>query len=423
MSHPPPPKEQSAESATPHDSLAAKNAWLLVVVAALGYFVDIYDLLLFGIVRTASLRDIGVPDDRLLEEGVRLLDAQMGGLLLGGILWGILGDRRGRLSVLFASIFLYSAANIANGFVDDVDWYARMRFVAGVGLAGELGAGITLVSEVTKKETRGLATTLVATVGIAGAIVAALVGDLTTWRTAYFVGGGLGFCLLLLRVGVVESGLFQRARTMVPKRGHALMLLSSRRRLLKYLCVVFVAVPIWYVVGILVTFSPEIGAALGLNPAPQASRAILFTYAGLVVGDLSSGLLSQALRSRRLALLVYLVLTGGGVVLYFTVAGRSLTTFYAVCAAMGVATGYWAVFITTAAEQFGTNLRATATTTAPNFVRGMVVPLAWIFSSLKGSVGVLTAAWATGVFVLGIALLALAWLPETFGRDLDFIEE
>lgn len=404
-------------------STESRRAWLVVLVAALGYFVDIYDLLLFGIVRTASLRDIGVAPENMLDSSVLLLNAQMGGLLLGGILWGVLGDRRGRVSVLFASIFLYSAANIANGFVDSVGVYALLRFIAGVGLAGELGAGVTLVAESLPREKRGVGTTIVATVGIAGAVVAALVGDLTSWRNAYFIGGGLGVALLLLRVGAFESGLFARAKEAAVVRGSLWMLVSSTNRLRRLFCVVFVAVPIWYVVGILITFAPELGAAVGLSPAPVTSKAIMWCYAGLVVGDLSSGLLSQFLRSRRLVLGIYLVLTVVTVVVYFTLGGTSLTVFYAICAALGVATGYWAVFITTAAEQMGTNLRATATTTAPNLVRGMVLPMTWLFRGLAEPFGVVSAAIGTGLIVLVIAIVALSLLHETFGRDLDFLEE
>jgi putative MFS transporter len=414
-------------------SEATRRAWAIVVVAALGYFVDIYDLLLFGIVRTASLKAIGVADADILHSSVLLLDAQMGGLLLGGFLWGVLGDRRGRVSVLFASIFLYSAANLANAAVGlpalglDVDGhvrlYALLRFIAGVGLAGELGAGITLVAESLPKEQRGLGTTVVASVGIAGAVVAALVGDLTTWRVAYLIGGGLGVSLLLLRLGAFESGLFARAAEQGVSRGSLRMLFASKGRVRRLVCVVLVAVPIWYVVGILVTFAPEIGKALGVAPtAPVTARAIFWCYAGLIVGDLSSGLLSQALHSRKQVLGLYLVLTAIGVVLYFTMGRTSTTAFYGVCVFLGVATGYWAVFITTAAEQVGTNLRATVTTTAPNLVRGMVLPLTWMFRGLEPAAGVVGAALATGVVVWIAAIVALSLLDETYGRDLDFLE-
>lgn len=396
---------------------------MAVAVAALGYFVDIYDLVLFSIVRVKSLIGLGVPEAELLDTGVLLLNMQMGGMLVGGILWGIVGDKRGRLSVLFGSIFLYSAANIANGFVEGVRTYALLRFVAGVGLAGELGAGITLVSEIMHRESRGYGTTVVASFGITGAVVAVLVGDLFDWRASYFVGGGLGLALLVLRIGVRESGMFEalKGKTSV-ERGNILRLLAPPRRALRYLSVILIGVPIWYAVGILVTFSPELGRAMGMTELPSAGRAIMWCYIGLAVGDLSSGLLSQLFRSRKRVVFGYLALTSLAVLGYFTIASRSLVSFYTVVAFLGFATGYWAVFVTMASEQFGTNLRATATTTAPNFVRGAVVLVTTAFQSAKPALGITGSAIAVGAFVLLIAFLALSALEETFGRDLDFLE-
>jgi MFS transporter, putative metabolite:H+ symporter len=402
----------------------ARGVRLAVLVAALGYFVDIYDLILFGVVRKPSLAALGVPPERMLVEGERLLNFQMGGLLLGGILWGVLGDKRGRLSVLFGSIITYSAANIANGFVQDLDQYAVLRLVAGIGLAGELGAGITLVSEILHREGRGWGTTIVATVGICGGVVAALVGGEVHWRTAYFIGGGLGLGLLVLRIGVRESPMFAAARASSVARGDLLALVRSWPRLRRYLAVILVGVPIWYAVGILIFFCPELGKALGMpaDALPVPGRALLWCYAGLAVGDLSSGALSQVLRSRRKALAIFLALTALSVAAYFTVAPRSLTTFYAVCAVMGLATGYWAVFITSAAEQFGTNLRATVTTTAPNFVRGAVVPMTLIYKELRGSAGIVEGAIIVGIVCIALGAIALWVLDETYGKDLDFTE-
>jgi MFS family permease len=396
---------------------------MAVLVAALGYFVDIYDLILFSIVRVRSLQAIGVPPEAVFERGVFLLSMQMGGMLVGGVLWGVLGDRRGRLSVLFGSIVLYSLANLANGLVQDVPTYAALRFIAGVGLAGELGAGITLVAELMRRETRGWGTTIVATVGLLGAVVASLVGGRFDWRAAYFVGGALGLALLALRIGVYESGMFEQVKASAVRRGRFLDLFARRDRARRYLSVVLIGVPIWYVVGILITFSPELGAALGMAEAPQAGTAVLFCYAGLSLGDFASGALSQLCRSRRRVVLGFLGLTALFTALYFTVAPRSLTVFYAVSLALGFGSGYWAVFVTMASEQFGTNLRATATTSAPNFVRGAVVPLTNAFQAAKGTLGVTGSAIAVGVVTLLIALLALRGLDETWGRDLDFVEE
>jgi putative MFS transporter len=395
---------------------------LTVLVAALGYFVDIYDLLLFGVVRAPSLRGIGVPAEKVLETGVWLFNWQMWGMLVGGIFWGVLADKRGRLSVLFGSIILYSAANIANGLVHSVGIYALVRFLAGVGLAGELGAGITLVSEVMSKHRRGYGTAIVATVGICGGVVGSLVADLVSWRTAYFIGGGLGLALLILRLGLIESGMFQQAREKSARRGEIWRLFWPPARLRRYLSVIAVGLPIWYVVGILIILAPELGRSLGLAPPPTGARAVMFCYAGLAVGDLGSGLLSQAFRSRKKIVGAFLGLTVVALLLYFKLGGRSLAMFYGCCALLGIATGYWAIFVTMASEQFGTNLRGTVTTTAPNFVRGAVAPMSSAFLALKPHLGITGSAVAVGAVALSLGALALTGLDETFGKDLDYLE-
>lgn len=408
---------------TQSPEIQKRSAKLIILVAALGYFVDIYDLVLFSIVRVPSLKGIGIADADLLDKGVLLLNMQMFGMLVGGILWGILGDKRGRLSVLFGSIFLYSIANIANGFVSGIYSYAALRLIAGIGLAGELGAGITLVSETMPKESRGYGTTIVATIGIMGAVAAALIGDVFPWRTSYFIGGGLGLMLLLLRIGVYESGMYESVKQNTAiERGNFFRLFATKARALRYLSVIFIGVPIWYAVGILITFSPEIGKAMGMSEVPNTRWAIMYTYIGLSIGDFSSGALSQWMKNRRRVVLLFLMLTALFVVAYFVLAKVSITTFYAVCVGLGFATGYWAVFVTIASEQFGTNIRATATTTAPNFVRGAVVLLTSLFQAGKALFGVQGSAVAVGVLTLAIAFLALSRLEETYGKDLDFTE-
>lgn len=413
----------SPAESIPQDK-AARAIRLAIVVAALGYFVDIYDLVLFSIVRVKSLQGIGITDpNALLEKGVLLINMQMGGMLVGGILWGVIGDKRGRLSVLFGSILLYSLANILNGFVNSIEAYAILRFIAGVGLAGELGAGITLVSEIMHRQSRGYGTTIVASIGICGAVAAALVGDMFSWRTAYFVGGGLGVGLLVLRIGVYESGMFEAVKKTAVQRGNFFKLFSTAERAKRYIGIVLIGVPIWYVVGILVTFSPEIGKAMGMATPPNAGRAILFTYVGLALGDLSSGALSQIIKSRKRAVTAFLSWTTAAIGLFFLVAGQSLDVFYGVCVVMGFGAGYWAVFVTVASEQFGTNMRATATTSAPNLVRGAVVLLTSGFNALKGRVGVVESAMVVGAFTIIAAFVALRALGETYGKDLDYLEE
>jgi predicted MFS family arabinose efflux permease len=393
-----------------------------VIIAALGYFVDIYDLLLFSIVRVPSLRALGRTGDALLRDGIFLINIQMAGLLTGGILWGILGDKRGRLSVLFGSILLYSLANLANGFVTTVPQYAILRFIAGVGLAGELGAGITLVAEILPRQIRGYGTTLVAAVGLFGAVLAYFVAELTDWQVAYWIGGGLGLCLLLLRYSVAESGMFAEVRDKKVERGNFFILFSRGPLLANYLRCILIGLPIWFVIGILVTFSPEFAASMNLPEAIDAGKAVMCCYIGLSLGDLSSGLLSQALKSRKKVVLVFLLLTATAMAIYLTSTSLSATAFYTRCFFLGFAIGYWALFVTIAAEQFGTNIRATVATTVPNFVRGTVVPLTLAFEWLRISHSMIFSAWVVGGASLLIAALALWKMKETFGKDLHFVE-
>ena len=395
---------------------------LAILVAALGYFVDIYDLLLFSIVRIQSLKDIGVPVEMTQEIGARILNFQMFGMLLGGVFWGVLGDKRGRLSVLLGSIVMYSLANIANGFVQTVTQYEWLRFIAGIGLAGELGAGITLVAEIMGKNERGYGAMIVAGVGVLGAVLAAFVAERFAWRTAYFIGGGLGLSLLALRVGVLESGMFQSLNREV-SRGNFFLLFANGRRFVRYLACILVGLPTWFVVGVLITFSPEMSASMGVVGV-KAGTAIMATYSGIAVGDFLSGWLSQKLRSRRKVIGLFLALTAILIIIWSNASGISLAQFYALCFALGVAVGYWAIFVINSAEQFGTNIRATATTTTPNFVRG-AVPLmvtSYLYLSKGEGLGALKAALVVGLVSVAIAFGALLVLRETFGKDLDYIE-
>lgn len=403
---------------------------MAIVVAALGYFVDIYDLILFGTVRVPSLTALGFVGAAQVEPTASLLRYQMGGMLVGGIAWGVLGDKRGRLSVLFGSIIVYSLANLANGTVDTLTGYKICRLIAGIGLAGELGAGITLVSELMDKKSRGIGTAVVAGFGILGGVAAGILnGGLpfifegVYWRTSYYIGGGLGLALLLLRIGVVESGMFHAvAKKAEVARGNFFALFTSRERFTRYLAVIAVGVPIWYSVSILVAFSDRLGLGLGLADKPKPATAFMLMYLGLAVGDVGAGLISQWLGSRRKALTIFLIGTTLTIAAYFALGGRSLTTFYVILTILGLFTGYWAVFVTVGAEQFGTNLRATVATTTPNFVRGSVVLLTILLEQLTKPFGLVGAAAAVGVFSIALATAGLLGLRETFGIDLDYVE-
>ena len=400
---------------------------IAVIVAALGYFVDIYDLQLFGIIRVASLRDLGLTEDAIRIEGESILQWQMVGLMIGGVVAGIMGDKKGRLSVLFGSIVLYSLANIANGFVETVEQYKWIRFVAGLGLAGELGVGITLVSEITKKESRGLATSLVAGIGLTGAVVAFIMKENFDWRTCYFIGGGLGMLLLVLRISVYESGMFNAVKKTEVQRGNFFMLFTNWDRFKRYLFGILIGLPTWYVIGVLVYFSSDFAREFGITEKVDPGKAIMYAYAAISIGDILIGLVSQRLRSRKKALFIFYGITILFMLLFFTIQWNgSAEKMYWICAGLGFGTGFWAIFVTMGAEQFGTNLRATAATTTPNMVRGMlaifILPL---FKTLRGmdGMGYVKGGIYAGIIVMTITVIAALLSKETFHKDLDYVEQ
>jgi MFS transporter, putative metabolite:H+ symporter len=399
---------------------------IAVIVAALGYFVDIYDLQLFGIIRVASLRDLGLTEDAIRIEGESILQWQMVGLMIGGVIAGIMGDKKGRLSVLFGSIVLYSLANIANGFVETVEQYKWIRFVAGLGLAGELGVGITLVSEITKKESRGLATSLVAGIGLTGAVVAFIMKENFDWRTCYFIGGGLGMLLLILRISVYESGMFNAVKKTDIKRGNFLMLFTNWDRFKRYLFGILIGLPTWYVIGVLVYFSSDFAREFGITEKVDPGKAIMYAYAAISLGDILIGLVSQRLRSRKKALFIFYGITIVFMLLFFTIQWNgSAQKMYWICAGLGFGTGFWAIFVTMAAEQFGTNLRATAATTIPNMVRGMlaifILPLFKGLRNMDG-MGYVKGGIYAGIIVMAITIVAALLSKETFDKDMDYVE-
>jgi MFS transporter, putative metabolite:H+ symporter len=396
---------------------------LAVIVAALGYFVDIYDLLLFSIIRVPSLKSMGLDDAAIAKDGLKIINIQMMGLLVGGIFWGILGDKKGRLKVLYASIIMYSLGNIANGFVHTVNEYAAVRFFTGFGLAGELGAGITLVSELLSKEKRGIGTSLVAGIGLTGAVFAFFIKQNFEWRTCYFIGGGLGFLLLFLRVGVLESGMFKTVKDADIIKGNFLMLFNNGKRLKKYLTAILIGLPTWYVIGILITFSKEFGVKMNVQGTIDPGRSVMFAYAAISIGDVLVGFISHWLRSRKKAVFFFYILAVIAVIWFFNLQGQSVNMLYAACALMGFATGFWAIFVTMAAEQFGTNIRATVATTVPNMVRGSLNLVSWLFVAMQASQGYVKSGWITGIVVMVIAIIALLFTEETFGKDLNYVEE
>lgn len=395
---------------------------LPVIVSALGYFVDVYDLIVFNIVRVPSLKSLGLSPEEVSSVGATIYNWQQAGLLLGGILWGILADKRGRLSVLFGSIIMYSLANILCGFVQTPIMYGVLRFIAGVGLAGELGAGLTLVAEILPKHLRGYGSSIVASVGLLGAVVAFLTNSWFDWRTTYFAGGGLGLALLLLRVRVYESGMFEQAKTQSSQRGSMRALFADSVRFWKYMRCIGVGVPTYFVIGILATFSNEFAKALGITEEIVTGRCVMYVFVGTVVGDMFSGLLSQWLKSRRMAIGSMTTMTLIGVVFYLYGGIKQANTFYLTCAYLGFSIGYIAMFLTVTAESFGTDLRATATSTVANFVRATTLLTLPLYQYLKPDVGAISAGGLVALLCFVIAYLSLFLMEETFHKDLDYVE-
>ncbi|AWV98069.1 MFS transporter [Arcticibacterium luteifluviistationis] len=404
---------------------------LPVIVAALGYFVDIYDMQLFGIVRVPSLRALGLSEEEVATAGSSILSYQSYGLLVGGIFWGTLGDKKGRLSVLFGSIITYSFANIACGlipqieFMNQIEAYKWLRFIAGVGLAGELGAGITLVSESLPTRLRAIGTSLVAGIGLMGAVVGnftvRLSGD---WTIAYFIGGAMGFALLLLRVGVIESGIYTNlTKDKSVSKGNFFMFFNNWERFVKYLKCIGIGIPTWFCIGILAYFSNEFGEALGIKEVVEPGMAIMWAYIGISAGDFLSGFISQQLQSRKKAIFYMMSFSAVAVMLFLFAGVESANALYAICCLLGLGTGYWAMFVTVGAEQFGTNLRATAATTIPNMVRGALPAMIAIFLFFKPSSGIIWAGAITAVIAYAIGFYSTLTIPETHDKELDYLEE
>lgn len=400
---------------------------LPVIVAALGYFVDIYDLLLFGIVRIPSLESMGLDADAF---GTMILNWEKTGLLIGGILWGVFGDKRGRLSVLFGSILVYSLANIACGLLPHVDFmhkadaYALFRFIAGIGLAGELGAGITLVSESLPKELRAIGTSIVAGFGLLGAVVANFTVELSgNWTNAYFIGGGLGLMLLMLRIGVMESGIYKDvAKSSDVKRGNFFSFFTNWDRFVRYIKCIAIGFPTWFCIGILAVLGNQIGTELGIMEPIIPGKAIMWAYIGISVGDFASGFISHWLKSRKKAIFYMMLFTIIGVLAILFGGAKTANSYYFFCVWLGLGTGYWAMFVTVGAEQFGTNIRSTAATTIPNMVRGALVLMILLFDYLKPSTGVIYSAAIVGLLAFGFGIYSTLTIPETHGRDMDFVE-
>jgi MFS transporter, putative metabolite:H+ symporter len=412
------------------ESIPAKTYSLLslpVIIGALGFFVDIYDLLLFSIVRRSSFHDLGVAEEAMKTVGERIVSWQMIGLTIGGIAWGILGDKKGRKSVLFGSILLYSLATIANGFITNVEQYTWLRFIAGLGLAGELGASITLTSELLPKEKRGLAAAIIATSGVMGTITAYYVHVLSgeDWRLCYYIGGGMGICLLFLRVSVLESKMYDKTKEVQVPMGNFMMILISSERFFRYLRCILIGLPVWYIIGVLISFSDEFAKQFQISGFDQP-KALMLQYVALVFGDMGAGFLSNYIKSRKKTLMIYYCITAIFMILFFVLrGGGNAFNMYLLCMGLGFGSGISVVYITMSAEQFGTNLRATAAISIPNLVRGFLPLILLLFQALRHQTvfnDYVTAAWVTGAIIMIVGFISVLYTKESYGKDLDFVE-
>jgi putative MFS transporter len=393
-----------------------------VLVASLGYFVDLYDLLLFSVVRTKSLVELGVPETDTAAVGLNLLNWMLASMMVGGVVWGIVGDRKGRLWVLFGSIIMYSFANFLNAYISTVEQYRLLRIIAGFGLAGELGAGITLITEIMKPEKRSFGTMLISAIGMLGAAFAAYIGTHHDWRSAFQLGGVMGFALLFFRFGMKESAVFKNALENNISNGNMLSLFLNRRLLKKYLGSLLLGLPIYYVVGMLTILAPEFGMALGMVETPGAGIAILLCYISVSIGDILYTSISQTIKSRKKTFVIALVFMLFAILFFLYSRPATTNQFYALYVILGLAAGYWVILITNIAEQFGTNYRATATTTAPNFLRGTLIPISFIFSLVKPSLGLVNTTAVIGVCLVVIPFIFLYSVEERFGKPVDWIE-
>ena len=404
------------------NKLFSSNVYLAIFIAALGYFIDVYDIILFNAVRVESLKALGLTGDELISTGIHLINLQLWGMLLGGLCWGMIGDRFGRLYILFGSIFIYSTATLINAFITHVEWYGSLRFLAGFGLSGELGAGIALISELMTPRNRGYGTMIIVTSGALGSVFGGLVSAYLSWKTAYLIGGLSGFMLLFLRVRLSESTLFKKS-SYHSMTGHLNIIFFRKRTFIKYIVCLFIGMPFWVFAGLFVTFAPELASHLKLNETVTSGHAILFWALGLTVGNLASSFLSQKIQSRKKVTLLFLFFTLFSVILLFNLSVKSVSFFYLLYGIIGFGCGSWAIFNMLTAEQFGTNIRATVTTSLPNFVRGMLIPLVALFTLLNQHYEITLSLEIISIFTIALAIISTFMLKESFAQSLDFIEK
>jgi MFS transporter, putative metabolite:H+ symporter len=416
----PNPKMQDKKPSLPY-GFTGKQL-LMLAVAALGYFVDVYDLLIFGAERVESLQAVGVPKEDMKDVGILILNFQMAGLILGGFLFGILADKLGRLKVLFASILLYSVANIANAFVTTVPAFAGARFFAGIGLAGELGVALSWISESLERRQRTIATMIVSAIGLFGGIAAALVGSVCHWKTSYIIGGVMGLILLVLRISVKESKIFIKNQFKDIKRGDLIELFGSRKQLYKYLLCVFAGAPAVVFINLYITLTPEFALAFGITEPVSVSTAIMVYLMVFAVSDILCGFLSKLMQKRKGPLLIYACMQIFATAYFLLAPPDTAMGYYYRCAFLGFSIGYWGILITNSVEQFGTNIRATVATSTPNLIRGLTIPASLIFTNLIPAYGLVRSGAIVGFSLIVISIISILLLKDKFENNLNFTE-
>jgi MFS family permease len=395
---------------------------LMISVAALGYFVDLYDMLIFSSERVEALGSIGVAKQKMGEVGLMLQNYQMLGLVIGGFLFGILADKFGRLRVLFASILLYSVANIGNAFVTNVPAFAVARLIAGIGLAGELGVALSWISESLKPQQRTIATTIVSAFGLLGGVVAAIMATHFHWQTSYMIGGIMGLVLLAFRVSLNESKLFEQTRQSSAKKGNLFQLLSNKKQLKKFVLCVLSGAPAFVLLSIYVTLAPEFGAAFGITEQISVAHGIMVFLIVFAMSDVACGLLSKIMRKRKTPLLIFACLQILSIGYYLLVPPQTVEAFYFRCMLLGFSAGYWGILITNSLEQFGTNIRATVATSTPSLIRGMTIPASIFFTVVSKQTSLVTAGAIVGFSLVAISIVSILLLDDKFENDLNFME-
>ena len=398
-----------------------KQEILTVLVVALGYFIDAYDLLIFSAVRKVSLMDLGVAETDTLNIGISLLNFQLIGLMIGGVLWGILADKFGRKTILFSSILIYSISNIANSYISSVDMYYWLRFIAGIGLAGELGVGISLITENIAKERRTVSTTVVSFFGMLGAATGGWLGSVFHWQTCFLIGGFAGFLLLLLRLNVEESHMYLGIKDSKVKKGNILLILKNPKSLITYFFCTLAGSSSFLFIGMFIQSTPEFGKIF--NISVTAGVALVWYYVGASISEVIAGILSKLLKERKAPIYIFYAISLLAIVIFCVHTPSSPRIYYIHCSLLGFGLGWWSMLITLSAELFGVNTRATAATSIPTFARAWNIPFTSVFKNNIPKLGILNSAFAVGVIVIALAIISATTIKETFENEANFIEE